>query len=176
MQDVVRAQGELDGAVDRQHQLAARDVAVAGVGEAPGELRRGDVDLERVRADVVVLGEHDRADDRDRRHEHGRHSGPGDLEPGVAVDRRAVAVVVRRGTEADDGEEDHPRDDREDDDRDDRREPVDELDPLHLLGGGIGQPVDQDGHERDEETHQGSDEQNADDRTPAHRQRAYRTP
>ena len=58
------------GPVDRQHELAGDDLVVAGVLELPRELLRGHRDAKRVRACVVVLGEHDRADDRDRGHEH----------------------------------------------------------------------------------------------------------
>ena len=121
---------------------------VARVLERPGELLRGDLDPERVRAGVVVLGEHDRADDRDRGDEDRRDRRPDDLEPGVPVDRRAVRVVVGRHAEPEDRVDDHGRDDREDRDADRGREPEGELDPLPLLGGDVGQPRNEDGDQR----------------------------
>ena len=55
---------------------------------------------QRVVAGGAVAREDDGAHDRDRRHDHERDQRPGDLEAGVAVDRRPVVVVVRaaRGT------------------------------------------------------------------------------
>ena len=51
----------------------------------------------------------------------------------------------------------------------------DELDPVHLLGGRVGEPVDQDRDERHEHADEDADERDPDDRTPAHRWRAYTT-
>src|SRR5207247_1239349 len=82
----------------------------ARVVEAPGELLRRHVHderPERIRGgrgvrQVLVLREHDCADDRDRGDECGRDRRPDDLEPGVPVDRRAVRVLVRLRPELDD--------------------------------------------------------------------------
>ena len=89
-----------------------------------------------------VLGEDDRADDRDRRHEHGRDRRPDDLELRVPVRRRAVGEVVGGDAELPDRVDEHGGDDREDADRDGGRKPEDEVDPRRLLACGDGQPGD----------------------------------
>ena len=101
-----------------------RSIPVAtpfGYSKLPRELLRRDPDAERVGAGAVVLREHDRARDADHDHEHRRDRRPDDLDPRVAVDRRAVGVVVGLGAELPDRVEDHGADDREDGDADRRR-------------------------------------------------------
>ena len=89
--------GDVELGVPALGQRQVAGLRAVRVRERPGELDADDLDLERVRAGVAVLREHDRADDRDRGHEHGRDRRPGDLEPRVAVGRRPVRVVVRAG-------------------------------------------------------------------------------
>ncbi len=72
---------QLDRLVDGKHELAGGDLGLAGILELPRELLSGDGDPDRVRARVVVLREHDRADDGDRGDEHRGDRRPDDLEP-----------------------------------------------------------------------------------------------
>ena len=84
-------------------------VPVVRVPEGPGELLRvtltcsAFLPARRSRARTIALTIADRG------HEHGRDRRPDDLEPRVAVDRRAVGVVVGRGPELDDRVERAPR-------------------------------------------------------------------
>ena len=93
MDHVQSTHRELSRAVDRQDEPRGV-VVVALVHELPRELLPDGLHLERVVARVGVSREHDRADDPDRGDENRRHGRPEDLEPGVPVDRRPVAVVV----------------------------------------------------------------------------------
>ena len=193
---------QLDGRVDRQPQGRGGRVAVVGVLEEPRELLRGDADDERRQRiaaprlaqavdggflggpgsggrgrvrQLLVLRQHDRADDRDRGHERGRDRRPDDLEARVAVRRRAVLVVVGAGAEVDDRVDDHRRDEREDRDADRGHEPEDEVDPVGLLARRVGQPRDQQRHRRGARAEQDSQDDQLDDRSPAHRGRDYST-
>ena len=67
----------------------------------------------------------------------------------MPVDRRPVGVVVERHAPLPDREDDHGRDQRKDDDGDDGREPVQRLDAVELLRCGGGQPLEEDGHQRE---------------------------
>ena len=151
---VARRHLELDAPVDRHHENVGLHASF--VVEAPGELLREHLDLERVVARVRVLREDDGAHDADRDHEDRRPDRPRDLEAGVPVDRRPVGVVVGLHPERPDRLDDHRGDEGEDPDADDRREPVGEDDPVHLLGGGLRQPRDQDRDEgRDDRRERG---------------------
>ena len=121
MDHVERVQRQLHRPVDGQHELAGDDLVGAGVPELPGELLRGHGDAKRVRAGVVVLGEHDRADDRDRGHQDRRDRRPDDLEAGVPVDRRPVRLVLRLDAEVEHRVDDRGGHDGEDGDADDGR-------------------------------------------------------
>jgi hypothetical protein len=76
-----------------QHRGDDRLAVRPGIGELERELARGDVDRLLVGLGVLVGAQHRvgvgaQTDDQDRRDRR-----PDDLEPGVAVDRRAVLVV-----------------------------------------------------------------------------------
>jgi hypothetical protein len=173
---LLRAQVQLDGPIDREPEYPRGDRSLGRVREAPRELLAGHVDPERVGAGVPILGEDDRADDRDRDHEHRRDGRPGDLEPGVAVDRLSVGVVVGADPEFQQRVDDHCGDDREDRDADHRYEPEDEVDPPGLAARRRRQPA---WHERESRRDAARDEreqEKLDDRTPAHRPRDYSKP
>ena len=86
---VERPEREARRPVDRQPEDVRGQALLLRVLERPGELLRGDVDAQRVRAGAVVSREDDRRDDRHRGHERERDRRPRDLEPRVPVDRRA---------------------------------------------------------------------------------------
>ena len=104
---------------------------------------RGHLDVDRVARGFAVLGEHDRARDRDHGHEDGRNRGPQDLEARVAVDGSAVGLVVGPDAELHDRVQQHRRDDGEDEDADAAGEPEDEVDPPALSRGLNRQPRDE---------------------------------
>ena len=168
MDHVGRLHLELDVTVERHHELVRHDAAL--VLEPPGELLREHLHLERVAARIGVLREDDRADDADRDDEDRRDDRPGELEPGVPVDRRPVGLVVGLHAERPDGVDDHAGDEREDPDADDRREPVGEDDPVHLLGSRVREPRDEDGDEcRDERRERGDHDHLEHGAAPDHR-------
>ena len=80
-----------------------------------------------------------------------------------------------RGAEVDDRVDDHRRDEREDRDADRGHEPEDEVDPVGLLARRVGQPRDQQRHRRGARAEQDSQDDQLDDRSPAHRGRDYST-
>ena len=107
---------------------SSRADLLLGVLEGPGEL------LARDLHDHLVLGlgldvvEHHPAVDRQHGDDDERDRHPDDLEPGVAVDRRAVAHVAGLGAEADDavdGDRHHEHEDRHREDQQDVVERVD---------------------------------------------------
>ena len=71
--------------------------------------------------------------------------------------------------------DDHRRDEREDRDADRGHEPEDEVDPVGLLARRVGQPRDQQRHRRGARAEQDSQDDQLDDRSPAHRGRDYWT-
>ena len=94
MDHVGRLHLELGAAVERKHELVRLDPAVVRVDEAPGELLGEDLDVERVRACLAFFERTNALSDADRDDEDRRNDRPRDLEPGVAVDRRAVGLVL----------------------------------------------------------------------------------
>src|SRR5581483_4879861 len=97
-----------------------------------------------------------------------RHEGPDDLELRVAVDGRAVGVVVRGGAEADDRVDHHGRDDGEDRDADRDREPGHEVDPVALVGGRMWQPREEQRNGGCDRRRERADPEQGDDGAPAH--------
>ena len=89
VEDVDRAELEDRVAVDGQAQHPV--VRPFGYSKRHANCCAVTLDAERVAAGAVVLREHDRAGDADHDHEERRDRRPDDLEPRVAVDRRAVA-------------------------------------------------------------------------------------
>ena len=99
-----------------------------GVLEAPGELLPDDVDDELVRLLGLEVVEHDPAVDRERGDHQERDRHPDDLEPRVAVDRRAVAHVAGLGPEAHDAVDRDRHHEHEDRHRADQQDVVDGVD------------------------------------------------
>ena len=162
------------GAVDR-HVEVRRDDAFGRpvlVLEEPGELLGDHVDVERVLRRRPVVVQHDRADDGDHRDERGRDRRPDDLQAGVAVDRRPVAIVVGMDAEAPDRVEDRGRDDREDHDRDPGRQPEGHVDPVALLRRRNGEPRNEDRDGRGGSRDHGGEQREMDELSPPHRRGA----
>jgi hypothetical protein len=148
--DVLGLDGEVDLLPQRHVELRGGDlppvrVVRVLVEEGPRELLADDADLEgRVGGGLLDVGQDDVGVGAER-HEHDRRDGgPDDLELGVAVDRRAVEVLLARDhVEAPDGVQDDRRDQHEDRHGDDHEHVPDRVDRAGLVRGGDGEPVDQ---------------------------------
>ena len=135
VEHVLGVDAELHRAVLGQHQLVGLDL-LAGVVEGPGELLAGHVHDQRVGLLGLEVVEHDPAVDRERGDHQERDRHPDDLEPRVAVDRRAVAHVAGLGAEADDAVDRHRHDEHEDRHRADQQDVVDGVDLVRRAGRG----------------------------------------
>jgi hypothetical protein len=139
--DVRRVQAELDRAVDGQVQRVERERAVR-IGVLPVELVRVDLDDERVVVlDSASLHRRDprEGEDRESREDDGGNRRPDDLDPGVAVDLRALGPDGRvpAPAEADDEVDERRLHQHEDDCADREDDPVEVADGLaaRRLGG-----------------------------------------
>jgi len=165
------AADELDVPVDRHPELP--EGLSVRIRELPRELLPRHLDDERVRPGVAVLREHDRADDRDRGHEHERDRGPDDLERRVPVDGRAVGEVALLDPELEQRVDEDGRDEREDAEADPRREPVREPDPPRLAARRRGHPGNEHRHGRSHAERGQREAQQLEERAPAHRAQPY---
>ena len=131
--DVARADADLDRLPRGDDDLVGGDDALLGVAELPPPLLPDDVDHEGV---VGCLGQVEHGGDgehRDRHQEDTRKDRPGDLEPGVAVDlRRHLVGGVTLRREPPDDDADHRDHDDADDAGDDEHRDGEVVDRLGL--------------------------------------------
>ena len=149
VQDVLGLDGEVDLLALRHVELRRGDLLAAVrvlVEERPGELLADHADLEgRLGRRLLDVREDDVGVGAQRHEQDRRDRGPDDLEARVAVRRRAVELLLARlHPEAPDGVEDDRRDEHEDRHGDDHQDVPQRVDRPGLLGGGGGEPVDQD--------------------------------
>ncbi len=152
MDHVLGLDREVDGLVRRQVQLRRGDLlaALALVIEGPRELLADDAHVHRARPrGLLDVGQHDvgvraEADEQDRRDRR-----PDDLQPRVAVDRRAVLELLA-GThpELDRAVEDDRLHEHEDRHRRDQQDVPQRVDLLALRGCLDREPVDPQGDAR----------------------------
>ena len=156
--DVKRMELEHDRLVLGEVQVGGDDVLAARVvGELERELPLGDVDRDRARLVLLVVAEHDVgvADEADDQHR--RQGRPDDLEPRVAVDRRAVLLLLARlHPELPDREQDDGHDERSDRYRRDQQHVVERVDVVRLVGTRRREPRNRE-HDRDTDHGQNHD-------------------